>query len=155
MERGHTVRDDRDRIELKELRDFVTVMADLVQGIVDGRLFRIRVLEFEKDERKAIDENEKVRPAVILPVNWKLVDDEENVAGRIVPIDRIDVPMLLASVGVFDGKLESTCEKLVKRHVPPNSVHPFGTADPGDGVVNGSRRNVRVSAGEVIFEDVP
>lgn len=99
---GDAVGDDDEGVEVEELRDFVGVVLDLVEGIFYGGLFVVGILEFEDDQRQTVDEDEDVGSAVVLTVDGELVDGAEVVLMRFIPIDWVDVTMLDAPIGELD-----------------------------------------------------
>jgi hypothetical protein len=99
VEAGYSIGDNGQGVVVEDLRNLVSVMLNLVVGILNGRLIRIGVFQLEQDEGQAVDVNKDVWAAVVLTVDRQLVDNLELVLLRPIPVDGVDVPMLLAATG--------------------------------------------------------
>jgi hypothetical protein len=66
MQSGDSVRDDGHCVELEDLGDIVSVVGNLVEGMLDREMWLPRILEFEQNQGEAVDEDQNVGTAIVL-----------------------------------------------------------------------------------------
>ena len=151
---GDAVGDDDEAVVIEELGNLVGVMLDLVEGVFDGGFFVVGILEFEDDQRQAVDEDDDVGTAVVLPMNGKLIDGADVVLVRLIPVDRIDVAMFAVPVWKFHFQFDAACEHLVKGKVAAQGVGTFGLAEDAHGFIERAGGKVAIAAGKMGAEDI-
>ena len=140
--RAHAVAHDAERVELEDLGDVDRVVLDLVECLFLRWRNGVRVLQFEEDERQAVDVDEDVRPPVVPAAYRQLVHGEEDVVLGMIPVDGIDVLDLVRAVGPLDAYLDPCPEHRVEGHVAAKRVDAVGSCEQTDGLVDGLGRQV-------------
>jgi len=85
--RIHPVGDDEQFVRPEERRDLCLVRLELVERVVDRRVFVGRVLQLADGERQSVDVDDDVGATSALFENRELVDGEPVVRRRVVEVD--------------------------------------------------------------------
>lgn len=154
MQGGDAVGDDDKAVVIEELGNLVGVMLDLVEGVFDGGFFIVGILEFKDDQRQAINEDNNIGTAVVLPMNGKLIDGADVVLVRLIPVDGVDVAMLAVPVWKLHFQFDAASEHLMKGEVAAQGVGAFGLAEDAHGFIERAGGKVALAAGKVRAEDI-
>ena len=117
-------------------------MGSAAQGFFSSNTTSGRPLTIEDD----------VRPAVVLALDLQLVDDQEPVALRLLPVDGVDVAVLDPSVWVLDPQVEPAGQQLVEALVSPQRVDAVRSGRPVHCLGQGVGRQVGVALGEELAQ---
>jgi hypothetical protein len=142
------IRDHRHGVELEELRNVVAVVGKLIEGVLHCGAGIPGILQLEDSEWQSVDEDHKVGTPIILAPDWELIDHQELVSLRPIPVDGVHVFVLHPATGMLDTDFDPACEGLVERHVPAEGVDPLGRGDASERFVNCVRGQIRVLPGQ-------
>jgi hypothetical protein len=148
VERRDAVRNHRHGVELEELWDIVAVVGELIESVLHRGMGIPGVLQLEDGKRQPVDEDHEVGAAVVLTADWELIDHQELVPFRLVPVDGVDVPVFNPTTGTLDTGLDPAGQGLVEGHVTTEGVDPIGPGEAPKRVLNCARGQIRVLPGQ-------
>src|SRR5262249_6995761 len=86
--------------------------------------------------------------AIVLAADRELVDHEELVSFRVVPVDRVHVSMLHTALRAFDPDFNSASESVVERHVTTEGVGPGWCGEQCNRILNSGSGQIRILLGQ-------